>query len=311
MKYLVLGGAGFLGKNLCIKLLKDENASVVSYDRNYVQLTNFENVNTINFKSIQGNFETIENCDKLVEGFDVIFHLISSTVPGSKNNNIQLEMESNILPSLKILDSCIKYKCKLIFISSGGTVYGKTGEKSINENFPTNPICHYGIQKLIIEKYILLYKQLYDLDCRIIRLSNPYGPYQSPNSGQGAITTFVYNAINNIEINILGDGNIVRDYIYVDDAIQGIINISNDKGEFVLFNLGSGNGKSLIQIIQIIEKILQKNCKVNYLEKRNVDVPYNVLNVDRYKKVCKVYDMIDLKEGIEKLVKYFLKNEVN
>ena len=114
---------------------------------------------------------------------------------------------------------------KIIFISSGGTIYGE-GKCPLSEEAPTNPITTYGIQKLTIEKIIYLYSYIHGIDYRIVRMANPYGPYQRPNGKLGAVTTFTYKALKNEMIEIYGDGTNVRDYIYIDDAIAAIINVA-------------------------------------------------------------------------------------
>ena len=200
-----------------------------------------------------------------------------------------------------------KFVKKVVFISSGGTVYGKEVRCPLNEDTPTNPISSYGLQKVTIEKLLYLYNYMYGLDYRIIRLANPYGPYQRPNGVLGAVTTFTYKALKNEEIMVYGDGTVVRDYIYIDDALRGIKNIVEGKCEHKIFNLGSGYGISINELISCIEKTLSRNLKVIYMESRAVDVPENYLDISRYESYYGKLNPIGLKEGIMKTARFMEK----
>lgn len=303
MRYLILGGTGFIGKNLIIGLLEDYENEIVCFSRYATSddLT-FQLKYNSRIKFIYGDFNNFD-FSIILKNIDIVVHLISTTRPS--NTQAILDFTDNVLPTIKFLDLCVKIDInKLIFVSSGGTVYGKTDEKQITENHTTNPISSYGIQKLTIEKLIYLYYHLHNLDYRIIRLSNPYGPFQDPNSGLGAITSFLYRALNEKPIFIYGDGKIIRDYLYIDDAIKGIINIINYKGEYKLFNLGSGIKTSLNDILNIIGTITEKKLDVTYCDSRIIDVPYNVLDNSRYKSIKRDHIFFSLEEGIKKYYEF-------
>lgn len=125
---------------------------------------------------------------------------------------------------------------------------------------------------------------MYGLDYRIIRLANPYGPYQRPNGVLGAVTTFTYKAIKREEIQVYGDGSVVRDYIYIDDAINAIIKVVNGENKHHTFNLGCGYGTSIKELLLTIEKALGIELKIVYRAGRTVDVPVNYLDISRYEK---------------------------
>ena len=169
------------------------------------------------------NSDLNDNTDfeKLVEGQEEVYHLLSTTVPSTSNQMIETELRENVLLTVKLLEACVNQGVKkIVFFSSGGTVYGKESACPLNEDTPTNPITSYGIQKITIEKLLYLYSYIYGIDYRIIRLANPYGPYQKPNGVLGAVTTFTYKAIKGEEIQVYGDGSVVRDFIYIEDAIR-------------------------------------------------------------------------------------------
>ena len=151
---------------------------------------------------------------------------------------------------------------------------------------------------------------MYGLDYRIIRLANPYGPYQRPNGVLGAVTTFTYKALKGDEIAVYGDGSVVRDFIYIDDAIRAIMKIVEGENKHRIFNLGCGYGTSIKQVLETIEKALGIKLTVSYLEGRKVDVPVNYLDISRYEKYYGALNPISLEEGIRKTAD-FMKNEYN
>lgn len=309
MKIIILGAAGFIGTNLTIKLAQnpDNNITLVDYSFDY-----FENINKFSFKNVkivESNFDQNTNYVKLLRNQDIVYHLFSTTNPSTSNKNISKEITDNVLMTSKVLEACVENKIKkIIFLSSGGTIYGKNVVCPIKEDSNTNPISSYGTQKLMIEKLIQLYGYNHNLDYRIIRLSNPYGPYQRPNGILGAVTTFVYKAINNEEITVYGDGSVVRDFIYIDDAIRGILNIVEGNSEYKIFNLGSGKGTSINKVLETVEKTLKKPITIRYQEARPVDIPVNYLDVSRYQNCFKDYELLSLEDGLKKTIEHFEKN---
>lgn len=171
----------------------------------------------------------------------------------------------------------------------------------------TYPLSSYGIQKLTIEKLLYLYNYIYGLDYRIIRLANPYGPYQRPDGILGAVTTFTYKALKNEEITVYGDGSVVRDFIYIDDAIRAILNIVDGTDGHHIFNLGCGYGTSIKKVLDTIQKILNHDIKIIYKEGRKVDVPMNYLDISKYEKYYGKLNPLSLENGIRKTIDFMKK----
>lgn len=147
-----------------------------------------------------------------LEGIDVVFHLASTTLPKTSNDDPGYDVRSNVVDTIQLLEACVDAGVrKVIFASSGGTVYGVPERLPIKEDHPTNPISSYGIVKLTIEKYLGLFHYLYGLDYAALRISNPYGPYQDPAGQQGAISVFLHRILSGQPIAIWGDGEIVRE----------------------------------------------------------------------------------------------------
>jgi UDP-glucose 4-epimerase len=173
---------------------------------------------------IEGDLVNQEDLEAAIQGCDIIYHLVSTTLPKSSNDNPAYDIETNVIGTLHLLDLARKKMGKkVIFISSGGTVYGVPGEVPIKESYPTNPLCSYGIVKLTIEKYLALYHQLYGLDYCVIRPSNPFGERQRVTGAQGAVAVFLHKALRDEPIEIWGDGTVVRDFIYVGDLTAALV----------------------------------------------------------------------------------------
>jgi UDP-glucose 4-epimerase len=309
-----MGAAGFIGTNLTITLAeeKDKMGNLVNQLTLFdLETSNFSNITEKGYTNVSivfGFFNMEYDFASIVKNQDVIYHLISSTIPSTSNSKIPQELMMNVVVTSILLEECVKAGVKkVIFLSSGGTVYGKATEMPLKETSPTYPISSYGVQKITIEKLLYLYYYMYDLDYRVIRLSNPYGPYQRPNGLLGAVTTFTYKALLSEPIYLYGDGSVIRDFIYIDDAIRGIINIVKGNSDYKTFNLGSGNGHSIQGVIESIEKSLKTKIKVEFKPGRKADVPENVLNICRYEEVFGKLNPINLESGVKKTAEFLIK----
>jgi len=202
---LILGGAGFIGSHLA-DLLLENDYNVVIFDK----INCFKgNINHIlkRIKFIEGDFNNDIDIKNALENVDYVYHFVSTTLPQSSNLNPYYDVESNVLGSIKLFEKCVEFLIKkVIFLSSGGTVYGISKEQIITESHPCNPVCSYGITKLAIEKYLNLFYYLNGLNYSVIRLSNPYGERQNPLVQQGVIPVFLKKALLNEVIDIWGDG---------------------------------------------------------------------------------------------------------
>lgn len=307
MNIMLLGAAGFIGTNLAFALSSNPENCITLVDRDdrFFSHIKKKRINGIQYKI--SNLDCNTDFDNLLKNQDVIYHLVSTTVPTTSNKHISEELKANVLFSSNLFEACIRKGIKkVIFISSGGTVYGKEAKCPLSEYDATNPITSYGVQKITIEKLLYLYNYLYGLDYRIIRLSNPYGPYQRPNGVLGAVTTFTYKALKNENIEVYGDGTVVRDFIYIDDAVRGIINIAN-KGTHKLYNLGCGYGTSINDVLNTLEQAIGDKLNIQYKESRKVDVPVNFLDINRYEQEFGKFKPIELLDGIRKTIS-FMKN---
>ena len=309
MNILILGAAGFIGTNITIKLAENCDNKITIVDKHNEW---FSNILKFHFNNVVIKESSLDfDMDySVLENQEVVYHLVSTNIPTTSNQHISSDIQSNVLFSSRLFEACIKYNVKkIVFISSGGTVYGKEVSCPLSENTPTYPISSYGLQKITIEKLLYLYNYMYGLDYRIIRLANPYGPYQRPNGVLGAVTTFTYKAIKGETIQVYGDGSVIRDFIYIDDAINGILKIVDGENKHHTFNLGCGYGTSIRDVLKTIESALNITLSVEYKEGRPVDVPSNYLDIERYEKYYGKLKPISLDEGIKKTAE-FMKREL-
>lgn len=298
-KCILFGGAGFIGKNLALSL-EAQGYDITIYDLYTKQAFSSEDLQR--FKVIERDFFIDNELDKSIAGNDVIIHLVSSVNPAKSMIEPSKCYNNDLVKTIELLDAARKNNInKVVFISSGGTVYGNYEANSYSEDMPTNPINHYGIMKLAIEKIMLMYNQLYNMNNVILRVSNPYGKGQNPNNNLGAISVFTQKILDGNTIEIYGDGEIVRDYIYIDDVVNAIekaINYKVNNDVMPIFNVGSGIGTTLNQLLRYISSILDKEYKVEYVKSRGIDVHRSVLNMEKSKSELGVEVKHSIKEGI-------------
>jgi UDP-glucose 4-epimerase len=297
MNCLVLGGAGFIGSHL-VDALVAEGHFVRVFDLPNVTLHNLQQ-SMDSIEIVHGDFENIAAVLPLLDSIDVVVHLVSTTLPGTSNANPGYDMETNVVGTIRLLEEAAKRGVrKIVFPSSGGTVYGIPQFLPISEDHPTNPICSHGIGKLAIEKYLALFNHMYGLDYTVLRFGNPYGPRQRIRSVQGAIAVFLGHVLQNENITIWGDGSVRRDYFFISDLVSACIRAIKSETSSKVFNIASGESVSLNEILSIIEEITGRVPKVTYHLPRKLDVAVNCLDVTRAQRELHWNPEIPLKEGI-------------
>ncbi len=303
MSIVILGGNGFIGSNLAQALVQ-RGDSVRIFDRPGQKSLLSADVESA-LERIDGDFTNPEDVRAVIEGCDVVYHLVSTTLPNSRHPQPTFDVETNIVHSIRLFDSMRKAGVgKLVFLSSGGTVYGIPEKIPIAENHATDPICSYGITKLTIEKYCALFHRNGDFDYTVFRPGNPFGPYQNPFGAQGAVSVFLRKALADEPIDVWGDGSVVRDYIYIGDAVDAMVRAVDYRGEEHIFNLGCGRGHSLNGLIEIIEKLLSRRVRRNYLPARPVDVPVNILDVTLAKRELDWSPRTSIEEGMRRVMQF-------
>ncbi|MEK3789515.1 NAD-dependent epimerase/dehydratase family protein [Paenibacillus massiliensis] len=301
MNTIVFGGAGFIGAEL-IKRLCSRGTKVTLYDRNI----NKKKLPEGKYNVIEGDFFSETNFKSYLEGKDTIIQLISSVTPSSSMENVLEPYSKDVIKTLELIEAAKEVGIKkIIFLSSGGTVYGEVNADLLNEMMPCSPLNHYGNMKLTIEKILLMYNKLFNMNNIILRVANPYGAGQSPDKKIGAISIFMHRILNNEPISIYGEGQIVRDYIEISDVCEAIITSlkyeppRNDSDP--IFNVGTGRGLSLLEIIRLIEMVTGTDAIVKFYSERSYDVKRNVLDPRKAQEKLGFYSKVAAEKGIESL----------
>lgn len=297
MKILVFGGGGFIGSAIVDRLLLDRH-QVRVFERPRVALYR-QFTATESIEWVTGEFSSATDVTHAMIGVDVVLHLVSTTLPKTSNDDPIYDVQSNLVSTLKMLNVMIDQKVRrIIFISSGGTVYGKPTYVPIDELHPTEPMVSYGITKLAIEKYLQLYQHLYGLNVTILRVANPYGERQRIGTAQGAVTVFLDRALKGLPIEIWGDGSVTRDYLHVSDVAEAFARAVGYSGAKNCFNISSGSGTSLNELVSIIREVSRQEVEVRYFPGRSFDVPVNVLSNDLARTELNWVPSISMHDGI-------------
>ncbi len=300
---LVLGCNGFIGRHLTKSLLSD-GAKVVGYD---IQSNCTEDM--VNY--IQGDFITEHNFEAIMKEHDIkcIYHLISTTIPFEGTESTIVELQNNVIPTLRLLEAATKCNVeRFIFPSSGGTVYGEgNAEKLHKEEELLHPLCSYGIQKEIIESYLQLYHHLYGLQTCIVRISNAYGFCIQTGRTQGIIPIFIQRLLQGKGITLYG--NTVRDYIYIDDVIAALIKLRHYNGNEIIFNIGSGQGTCLQRVVELIENNMRMHfTTISHEPIRSCDVKCSVLDCTLARQELNWIPQVGIEDGIERTIQMIRKD---
>lgn len=274
---LVLGGGGFIGRSL-IEGLSAAGARV----RGFGHASAFGEMPP-EVPWVNGEFLDRVALARAVAGSEVVFHLLGGSTPESSNADPLSDLNAGAGGTLSLLEICrAEGVRKIVFASSGGTVYGIPRAVPILETAATDPISAYGVNKLAVEKYLHLYRFLHGIDHAILRISNPFGRYQNPWRRQGLVASTMLKLMTGAEVEIWGDGSVVRDYIYIDDLIDIFLRATLYEGPVRVFNAGSGVGMTVNEVVDGVARVLGvAEPRKIYKPSRPADVPVNVLDITR------------------------------
>lgn len=308
MKITIFGGGGFIGSAIVDRLLQDGHQLRV-FERPRIPAYR-EFLPTEDVEWIHGDFLNRFDIEAAVSGADAVYHLVSATLPKSANDDPIFDVHNNLTATLQLLQACVlKGVSRLIFISSGGTVYGIPNYLPIDEHHRTEPYTSYGIVKLAIENYLRMFERLYGLTCFSLRVANPYGERQRVETAQGAVGVFLHKAMNSKTIEIWGDGSSTRDFLYVQDVAEAFARILNYDGLERVFNVSSGVGVSLNELIVLISDVLGRVPDVAYFPERRFDIRTNVLSNRRAQDELQWVPAVSMKEGLRRTVSWIVKSQ--
>ncbi len=307
MRVTIFGGGGFIGSAVADRLLR-EGHSLRIFERPRVQpYRTFDPGEEVEW--VTGDMLSTHDVTDALTGADVVIHLVSTTLPKSSNDDPIYDVQSNVVASLHLLDAMRAQRTgRIVFISSGGTVYGAPKYLPVDERHPTEPEVSYGITKLAIEKYLLMYGRLFGIRPVILRVANPFGARQRVETAQGAVAVFLRRAMRGLPIDIWGDGSVTRDFIYISDVADAFAKALDYAGDQAVFNISSGVGTSLNELIALLEDVLGVSVTRRYLNGRPFDVPVNVLANDLARRALGWEPRVAMREGLARTVAWMREN---
>ncbi len=270
---LLLGGSGFIGQKMMESLFAERR--ILLADRVAPKGPLRKGVTYLPI-----DFTTEQDFSRFLPEVELVVHLVSTVQPAEGTANLGGEIADNLLPTVRLLDAmaCMGTP-KLLFLSSGGTVYGQGARFPLREDQAAQPVCAYAAHKLAIETYLRLYQLYHGLNYRVVRLANPYSFEPFYEKKQGAVPIFIDLMRSGKPVSVWGDGEQRRDYIHIDDAMRGIAAVLEYQGPERVFNLGTGISTSLNELIAIIAAELSIQPDVRYEAARGCDVHRNQLDI--------------------------------
>ncbi len=299
MALIVTGGAGFVGSHM-VDILVQEGYEIYIIDNLFSgKLENLPQPLPNNVTFVKKDLRKIEQNDPMFKDVEAIFHIAAQASVSFSVREIYEDLSINVTGSIKLFQAAVHHDVEnLIYISSGGAIYGDVDTFPTNEEAPTNPVSPYGISKLTGEKYLQYFAHDYGLKYTIIRPSNIYGPRQSPDGEAGVISIFLNQLKKSEPLHIFGDGNNTRDYIYVKD-IADLCYKAFKRPTNEAYNAGTGIETSVNQLVKIIEKVTRLKAQVVYDPPRPGDARRSVLDCSKAKKRLNWEPKVQLKEGIQ------------
>lgn len=298
---LVLGGCGFIGSHVC-RALVERGTPVRVFKRPGASCERIRDIET-EVEIVEGNIACPGHVLAALEGCETVVNLVHTTVPGSSMENPVRDVKSNVISSVRWLSRLGETGVrKLVFVSSGGAVYGAQQSGPIDESHPTEPKSSYGITKLIAEKYVAMFAAMHNKQHVILRPSNVYGEGQRLDIKQGVVGVLADRALRGERLEVWGDGTSTRDYLHVSDLVAALMLLLDYEGEQHVFNVGSGKEHSVRDIVDVLERQLGRLLDVTYTDARKFDVTNNVLDYSRLTSETRWEPRVSLDEGVARVL---------
>jgi UDP-glucose 4-epimerase len=296
MRYLVLGGSGFIGSHVVDTLCAaGHDVRILAVQRN-IYWTPPPQV-----ECVWADWREPKQLEQAVSGAEIVIHLVGTNSLTLSNSEPINDIADNLITTVRLLAICARNGVsKIVYSSSGGTVYGISQYLPIDENHPTQPISSYGIVKLAVEKYLHAFYHAYGLRYIILRGGNPYGIRQSPHHHQGVVSVFMYRLAHSLPIEIWGNGTNVRDYLYIEDLARAFLLASESQCDREILNVGCGQGLATIELLEEIRSVTGLSPNILYSPSRVVDVPTNVLDIGKIRARLSWRPLIELRTGLER-----------
>lgn len=305
MRCCLIGGSGFIGSHLA-PLLAARGRRLTVVGRRAAPLRKLPP----GAQYASGDYADLQFLRKLLAQADEVIDLAYATVPQTSFADPVFDIQANLPPSVSLLRCAGEARLRrIVLISSGGTVYGAAKTLPITEEHPTNPISPYGITKLTIEKYGLMFHRLAELPVIIVRPGNAYGPGQISETGQGFVATAIARVRDRREVTIYGQEGTIRDYVHVTDIARGIVSALEHGQPGCCYNIGTGVGKSNLDVLRTIEPLAsthRRRIELRVEERRGFDVPVNILDSARLKEISGWTPQVPFEAGIGETWSHFV-----
>jgi UDP-glucose 4-epimerase len=303
MKILLTGGAGFIGSNIADALLAKGHDVIVFDNLSSGKKENLDKKAKF-YKDDIYNKKEVDEVFKKEKPQIVIHHAAQIDVRKSVDDPF-FDAQVNILGSINVLNACVENKVnKIIFASSGGSVYGECKASAPKEDSKTNPLSPYAIAKKSVENYINFYSVVHGLDYTILRYGNVYGPRQDPHGEAGVVAIFAGRMLKNEEVLVFGDGKQMRDYVYVEDVVNANLK-SLTKGKNQIINISTSKALSVNDLVKVMSKVSGYNKKAKHKPKRDGELVKSFLNINKAKAVLSWTPKVNIEQGIKATIDYF------
>ena len=281
MRALVTGAAGFIGSTLVDRLLADGHTVVGLDDLSSGRLANLDGALAHDgFGFVQADIVSADLIGLLADSRpEVVFHLAAQIDVRRSVADPQSDAMVNVIGAVRLAEASRRAAVrKVVNTSSGGAIYGVPTRYPVDETTPADPASPYAAAKFAAETYFNSFRHLYGLDCTHIAPANVYGPRQDPHGEAGVVAVFTKALLAGEPTMVFGDGSNTRDYVFVDDVVESIERALDHEGSSRIFNIGSGCGHDVLEVVHTVEKLTQKRIQLDFQPARPVDVPVSVLD---------------------------------
>lgn len=295
--YLILGANGFVGRHVVDELAKDSEVKIKALDR-YNKPPQFNG--SENIEIVKADIFNESDIAAALSDVDVLVHCFSATTPYTSDINPHLDMTDNVINSIKIFEMCVDLEIqKIVFVSSGGAVYGTTNEiGEVDELSVPRPVSPYGIGKLTIEHYLDYFKRKSGMEYTVFRLTNPYGPGQQLNHNQGVIPAFIDCFKKRQDVTIYGDGTMSRDYVFIRDAASMMVQSIKTRCKHNTYNIGSGKQTSLLEIVDALQNIFGEKIGIEHKDTPKTFLKKTPVSIKRYEDEFGPHSLTKLRSGL-------------